>query len=52
MFSCILFEVFFFVFVSVFLFFIFLQIVTVQRVQMASKTTALKLLALSNRGII
>lgn len=32
--------------------FAFLQIDTVQRVQMASKTTALKLLAVSNRGII
>lgn len=30
----------------------FLQIDTIQRVQMASKATALKLLALSNRGII
>lgn len=49
MFSCILFEVFF-VFVSV-VFFFFYKL-SVQRVQMASKTTALKLLALSNRGII
>lgn len=30
----------------------FKQIDTVYKVQMASKTTALKLLALSNRGII
>lgn len=32
--------------------FFFKQIDTVYKVQMASKTTALKLLALSNRGII